>query len=168
MKTKKIHNIESTGFKTPSGYFDSLEKNILDKIDIENTSSIPKKTGFEVPDSYFNNLEDTIAEKVAGNKQVKIISLFSTKNLIYASSIAATIIILISLSIFRTQPSFDNLETETVENYIISESISSYEIASLLNDDELNEDEFVDLNLENENIEAYLLNNIDIEDLMIE
>ena len=167
MKTNKIHNIESTGFKTPSGYFDSLEKNILDKIDIENTS-LPKKAGFDVPDSYLNNIEDTISEKVFGKKKIQVVSIFSTKNFIYTSSIAAAIILLISLSIFKTQPSFGNLDTESVKNYIISESISPYEIGSLLNDDELNEKEFVDLNLENESIEAYLLNNFDIEDLMIE
>ena len=107
-------------------------------------------------------------QKVLSESQSKIISIFNTKTLIYTSGIAAAVLLLFNLSIFNSEPSFDSLKTETVENYLISEGISSYEIASLLTAEELNENKFVDLNLEKNNIETYLLNNVDIEDLMVE
>ena len=73
---------------------------------------------------------------------------------------------MLNLSVFENE-SWD-IEAETVENYIINESISTYEIASLLEDEDLIEENFVNHNFSDENIENYVLDNIDIEEFILE
>lgn len=168
MKNKKLHNIKSTGFKTPKDYFESFDDKIFSKLNTESQLDAIKETGFKVPDDYFESFNDTIFEKNLGETESKVIQLFSKRNLIYVSSIAAAILLLFNLSIFEITPTFDNLETETVENYIIDENISSYEIAALLSDEHIEEGIIIDYSINEDNIEEYLLNNADIEALMIE
>jgi uncharacterized membrane protein YvbJ len=167
MKNRKLHHIKSHGFKVPKDYFNAFEENLLNRIEEE--AHLPKtETGFKVPNGYFNAIEDNVLQKLSEETKTKVISLFNKKTIVYISSVAAAILLLFNLSIFEKTPSFDNLETETVETYILNENISSYEIASLFTDTELNDNNFVDHNLDAENIEEYLLNNADIEALLIE
>jgi uncharacterized membrane protein YvbJ len=105
---------------------------------------------------------------VSEQKNTKVISLFNKKSIIYVTSIAAAVLLLFNLSVFEKTPSFDKLDTETVENYFLNENISSYEIAAVLSDEELNDAISIDFNFDEENIEAYLLEHADIETLMIE
>jgi hypothetical protein len=168
MKDKNLHNIKSAGFKIPKDYFDTLDKKILNNIDDANALKNIKSTSFKVPENYFDTIEKQITDKLSKEQETKVISLINKKTIIYISSIAAAILILFNLSIFDNNPSFDNLETETVENYIINESISSYEIASLFTTDQLSESDFFEYEFDEKNLEEYLLNNADIEALMIE
>jgi hypothetical protein len=168
MKDKNLHNIKSSGFKIPKDYFDTLDKKILNNIDDANALKNIKSTSFKVPENYFDTIEKQITDKLSKEQETKVISLINKKTIIYISSIAAAILILFNLSIFDNDPSFDNLETETVENYIINESISSYEIASLFTTDQLSESDFFEHEFDEKNLEEYLLNNADIEALMIE
>ncbi|WP_298238826.1 hypothetical protein [uncultured Algibacter sp.] len=168
MKKHNLHNIKSAGFKIPDGYLESLNEQILSKLKNEDTLDTFKETAFKTPDGYFDSLEERILNKASDKRESKVVSLFNRRNIIYISGIAATILLLLNLFIFNNSPTFDTLETETVENYVISESIDSYEIASLLTNEQLNEDSFVEYNFEEEIVEEYLLNNIDIEDLMLE
>ena len=168
MKNKNLHHIESAGFKTPNNYFESFDDQIFKKLEIESQLDSVKETGFKVPEYYFESFNDKILdETILRTNEPKVIQLFSKRNLIYASSIAAAILLLFNLSIFDSKPTFGNLETETVENYIIDENISSYDIASLLSDEQIEEEFIIDF-FENDNIEEYLFNNADIEDLLIE
>ncbi|WP_339894079.1 hypothetical protein [uncultured Algibacter sp.] len=168
MKYKKLHNINSAGFKTPHDYFESFDEKIISKLNAKSKLESIKETGFKVPDDYFESFNDSIFEKNLGEKESKVIQLFSIRNLIYVSSIAAAILLLFNLSIFEIKPTFDNLETETVENYIIDENISSYEIAALLSDEHIDEAFIIDYFVNDDNIEEYLFDNADIEALMIE
>ena len=168
MKRNKLKNISSNGFKVPKNYFEELEDKVFSKIDEGNIPLEVDSSGFATPDNYFGTIEDRIIDKVSEDREVKVISLLSKRNLIYASSIAAAMVIMFSLTLKNTDPNFDNLETETVENYILDENISSYEIASLLTEEELLEDVYVEHDLQKENIEAYLLDNVTIDDLIIE
>ena len=167
MNNKKTHNIKSTGFNTPEGYFESFDEKILSKLDkmspLEHLES-----GFNAPKDYFNTIEDRIIHVVSEQKNTKVISLFNKKSIIYVTSIAAAVLLLFNLSVFEKTPSFDKLDTETVENYFLNENISSYEIAAVLSDEELNDAISIDFNFDEENIEAYLLEHADIETLMIE
>lgn len=169
MKNKNLQHIKSAGFKTPANYFESFDENVFNKLNSKNQLNSIKETGFKVPDNYFESFNETSLNSNFRGKESKVISLFSKRNFIYASSIAAAIVVLFfNLSIFEISPSFDNLETETVENYIIDENISSYEIAALLTDAEIEEDIIIEHSFSEDNIEAYLLENADIEVLMIE
>ncbi|MFD2727287.1 hypothetical protein [Hyunsoonleella rubra] len=168
MKDKKLHNIKSTGFKVPKDYFDSFEASMLDKIQNERHLNDISSAGFKTPQNYFDTLESKVFKKLSEEKDTKVVKFNFRQTMIYISGVAAAVLIILNLPIFESNPSFDNLETETVENYIIDENISSYEIASLMSDEELNENDFVNYNLDKENIEEYLLNNADLESLMIE
>ncbi|GAA4933478.1 hypothetical protein GCM10023314_02430 [Algibacter agarivorans] len=167
MKNKNLHNIKSAGFKTPKDYFESFDDKIFSKLNKENHLESIKKTGFKVPDDYFESLDEHILDNNLSEKETKVIQLFCKRNLVYISSIAAAILLLFNLSIFENTPSFNTLDIETVENYILDENISSYEIAALLSD-EHEENIIIDYSIDEDNIEEYLLNNADIEALMIE
>ncbi len=162
MKQNKLHSIKKTGYEVPEDYFESLEGQIMGHIKLSEVGP----TGFNIPDGYLESVEDQVINKVSGKSPVKVIPLFSKRNVIYASSIAAAVLVLLNLSIFEKN-SWD-LEDQTVENYIIDEAISSYEIASLLEDEDLIEENFVNHNFSEENIENYVLDNIDIETLILE
>lgn len=168
MKNKSLHNINHSGFKTPEGYFEGFDDKLLEKLKSDVTLSADIASGFKTPESYFDELEDTIIKQLSNDKEPKVISIFSKRNIVYMSSVAAAVLLLISLSLFNTTSEFDDLETQTVENYIIDANISSYEIASLLSEEDINQNSLVEYDLKDENIEAYLLDSSDFESLMIE
>jgi len=123
-------------------------------------------TGFKVPDNYFESLDDNIFDKVA--HKPKVISLFTRRNLFYASSIAAALVLMFSIYINKNDLSFDNLEIASIENYLYDEDIDTYEIASLLTEEELITDNFIESEISEDLIEDYLIENATIEDLIIE
>lgn len=168
MKNKNLHNITSSGFKTPKDYFNTFEDEFFNKLNSEEKVFDIKSSGYKTPQDYFDNLEDRIINNLSKTKETPVISLLNKKTVIFISSIAAAALLIFNLSIFKSQPSFESLQTETVENFIIVDDISSYEIASLISDGQIDESEFVDHNLDKENIEEYLLEHSDIESLMIE
>ena len=166
MKHNKLQHIRSTGFKTPDGYFESFEDQLLSELNPESPLSLPQTHGFKIPDGYFDTINTSILDTQVENK-TKVIPLFSKKHVIYASSIAAAVLLLFNLSIFENKPSFDTLDTETVESYIDSH-LSSYEMAALLADEATEEDLEMDYPFEEDHIEEYLLNNADIQTLILE
>ncbi len=164
MKINKLHNIKKTGFKVPEDYFDNLEDTILlhkalKKLSIE--------SGFKTPNDYFDNLENTILNNISDKKSPKVISIFRRRNLIYVSSIAAAVVLLFNLSLFEKETGWEAIKAETVENYIINENMGSYEIASLLIDDDFNKVSFTAIELSEEALENYLLEQTTVEDLII-
>ncbi|TWO31960.1 hypothetical protein E1J38_011305 [Seonamhaeicola sediminis] len=162
MKKNKLHNIKNSGFKAPNQYFDTLEDHIINELKLKERSHT---SGFKAPDNYFDSLEETILNKVSRESKPKVFELFSNKTIVYASSIAAAVLLLISLSLFDSKISFDDLDNETVENYLLYENIDSYEIASFLNEEDLKEENFVEFNIDEEVVEDYIFDNLDVEDL---
>ncbi len=165
MKQNKLHNIKKTGFKAPEDYFNTLEDAILSDIKLKKTSS---DSGFKLPENYFDTLEDKIIDKVSTKAPTKVVPLFRKRTIIYISSAAAAVLLLFNLSIFENKPSFDSLDFETVENYIMSENIGSYEIATLLSEEDLLEENFIEYKVEEETVKTYILDNLDVEDIIIE
>ena len=163
MNKNKLHNIKQSGFKTPKNYFDGLEDSIMNQIKLQGKVN---DSGFKVPDNYFDSFEDKILDKVTSKP--KVISLFSKRNLFYASSIAAALILMFNIIGNNNKLTFDDLELTSIENYLTEEEFNSYEFASLLLDEELTTDNFIDTELTHESLEDYLLQNATIEDLIIE
>ncbi len=163
-----LNNIKKAGFKTPENYFDAVEDNIMNAIKQENNLNLSKETGFKTPENYFDAFEDVVINKIETKNTPKVITLFSKRNLLYASSIAAAVLLLFNLSIFNKEVTWDSLDTLTVENYIIDEGIDSYELAALLTDDDFSETDFLEQNITDETLENYLLDNLDLEELIIE
>ena len=164
MPKNKLHKIKNSGFKLPDDYINKLEDQIMGHIKIDEA----KTSGFNIPENYLDSLEDSILEKVSGKENTKVISLFDRKTLIYISGIAAAILLMFALGVFNNVDPYSQLDNELVENYILAEDISSYEIASLMTDEELIEDNFIENEFIQENLEDYLLDNLDIEDLITE
>ena len=165
MKKNRIHNIKKTGFKTPKDYFNNLEDVILSEIKLQETFT---ESGFTAPKGYFDILEERIIDKVSKKETTKVIPLFSKRNIIYISSIAAAILLLFNLNVFNKQTTFDTIDTQTVENYILNENIGTYEIASVLSDEYLLEESFIEFKVDDDAVETYILNDLDIENLIIE
>ncbi|GAB1856543.1 hypothetical protein MHTCC0001_13780 [Flavobacteriaceae bacterium MHTCC 0001] len=166
MKNKSLKHIKSNGFTVPKDYFETFEKDFFEELHtktiIDTTSS-----GFTTPEGYFDALEDRII-KNKHTEVPKVISIFNRKNLVYISGIAAAVLILFNISVFDEKFSIENLETASVENYILEEDITSYEVAALFNEELPKETDFINYNLDDENLEEYVLKNIDVENLMIE
>ena len=164
---KELKNIKTTGFKTPDNYFDTIEDNVMGNIKLNNILN-SKSTGQTTPEGYFDTIEDSVFQKInSSKKEIKVIRLFTRKNMFYAASIAAAIILML-IVVLPSNPSFSNLELETVENYIYQESYSSEDIAALLTEEELKEVLYADSSYSDESLEDYILDNTTIEDFIIE
>ena len=162
---KDLKHIKDQGFKVPKDYFDTLEDNIMSNISLDSQTPKAQNSGFEVPKDYFDTLENEIFNKLETPKTTKVIPLFKKRNILYFSSIAA--VLLIMLAIF-VNTGTEELDYEVVENYIINEDIDVYELASLLTDEELNniQMEIMNSTYLEEDMENYLLANANIEDLI--
>ncbi|NOY48366.1 MAG: hypothetical protein GXO84_09280 [Chlorobi bacterium] len=165
---KDLNNIKNTGFKVPKDYFNTLEDTILSKIKAESILKDIDSPGFEIPNGYLDTLEDTVFNKLPKKENPKVISLFSKKNLIYISGVAAAIVIMFGFFWNNTNASEMELDYEMVESYLIDQNISSYEIASLLTEEELSniDSEIMNEAFNDEDMEDYLLENVNFEDII--
>lgn len=166
MKKDKFNNITETGFKTPKNYFDSFEENLMDRLHKKEAISNFEDPGFTVPKGYFNTIDKKVFSKLE-KQETPVIRLSSKKPLYYIAGIAASIILV--LAIFINKPFEDEISVEMVEAYLEDRDLSSYELAELLSDSDLLEDDFIitETSFEEGNLESYLLENSEIE-LIIE
>ena len=158
MKKENLNNIKQSGFKTPDNYFNTIEDQIMSQISLE---EIGKDSGFKTPDNYFDTIEDNILSKT---KETKIFKLFNKKTIVTVASIAAMFVLFFNLNPFKTQVTFDNLDTETVEAYILNE-VELNDISNLIETDQLSQTDFIDYN--GISIDNYL-DDIDLEDFLDE
>ena len=126
-------NQSKNPFKLPKGYFSFLEKEILIK-----TKTNFSGYGFKTSKSYFKNLEEDIIEKTFGKNNFYINR--NNKYLLSSIFIAVSIFLYYSLSISsetliikENKISFDDY----IENYYMDD-LNSYEIISMLDEDETN------------------------------
>jgi hypothetical protein len=166
MKEDKLNNITETGFKTPDYYFDSLEENLMQRLQETKFISDVEEPGFTVPEGYFKSIDGEIFNKLE-KEETPVISLSSKKPLYYIAGIAASIVLI--LAIFINKPFEDEISIEMVETYLEDRDLSSYELAELLSDSDLLEDDFIitETSFKEDNLESYLLENSEI-DLIIE
>ncbi|MFC4721268.1 hypothetical protein ACFO5O_02960 [Geojedonia litorea] len=169
MKKKDLHNIKPSGFKMPDNYLESFDERIFKKLETPNSISNIIETGFKVPDNYFEALDDQLTSKLSAKNKTKVVSLISWKNALYVSGIAASIVLMVALFNPNSyQPTFGDLEITNIEDYIADEDFTNEDLASLFAEDNLTLNAFMDSNLEDSNIEDYLLNNSSLEDLIEE
>jgi hypothetical protein len=166
--SNKLNNIQDSGFKVPKDYFDNLEENIFANAHLDEAVQGENSTGFEVPKGYFDSLENEIFNKLP-KTETKVISLFSKRNLVYISGVAAVVLIMFAVFINQTNvENINDLDVELVENYMLEEDLDTYELASLLTEEEIitiNSDIFTE-NYDDAILEDYLLENADLEDIM--
>lgn len=166
MNKKNIHNIKSPGFKVPDKYFSQVEEHIINEL---NLHSKTETSGFEVPKTYFEDIDQKILKRIAHENDTKVIPLFTWKNTTYAAAVAACLILMFNILWTPSEsPSFETLEMASIENYLDQEELSSHELVSLLTEDELNSNNFIDDEFPEGALEDYLLDNVDLENLIIE
>ncbi|MEW7291535.1 hypothetical protein [Aquimarina sp. 2304DJ70-9] len=136
-------NKDNGGFKVPKGYFESFEDKLSKKLTHstkeDSMLSTPKNSGFKVPEGYFSSFEDDVLQKIEDQKpKGKVVSLFTKRNLLYISGIAAMIAVILSISINKTSSvNFDDIEIADIHAYFNDGNIelSDEEIASLIGED---------------------------------
>lgn len=163
MKKDKLHNIKSTGFKTPDNYFDSLEDKLFERISEEKSIDGVKDTGYIVPEDYFDTVEDKVVGQLEAS-ETPVVKLNTRKTFYYIAGIAASFMLLLAIFMNRGDNP-EELSIEMVETYFEESDLDSYEIAQLLSDEDLLEDDFTIIKTpyEEDNLESYLLENTDIE-----
>jgi cell division protein FtsL len=133
-----------------------------------NLGNEPKITsGFTTPDGYF----DTFSEKVLAQlpkQESKVISIFSSKKVWYFTA-AAVLILMLSIPLFtKYSTQQEEIDTETLENYIAYQSnISEEEIVNLLEQDDLDKMK-LDFNIDDATIEDALKSNSNLEQYLID
>ena len=144
------------GFKTPDGYFEGLTRKIMDRMEKQD-SELPRTEGFQVPDGYFDKLSDEILSK---QKEPKVIRLYPYKKWLYtAASIAAVVLIVIGLQWQGDQNlSFNDIANMELEAYFEDNApaMSSYELAEVLELEELEVSDILEEDWNEENIVDYL------------
>ncbi|MFH4964122.1 hypothetical protein V8G69_03890 [Gaetbulibacter sp. M235] len=164
MKKNSLKNINKTGFKVPENYFENFEYAFLSELKLKETSA---NSGFKVPENYFETLDDKILNTIKDQKEVKVLKLFSWKKITYAAPIAASVIIMLGVMFNKNSTlSIDKIETASIENYILTEELEPNEMASLFSNEDLSEINFTNNNLNPETLENYVLDNLEIEEII--
>lgn len=160
-------NIKNTGFETPKNYFDSVEDAVFSSLQSEKLKNSTSDPGYSIPEGYFDSLEDEVLSKI-DKPETKVISLNTRKLLYTATSIAAILVLYFTLFSKTERNTLDSLDTEVVEAYILEQEIDSYELASLLTDediDTINGDIFKE-EFNTDQLEEYILENIELESII--
>ena len=167
MNSNNLHNIKRTGFKAPDAYFESFDEMLLNQLKVDDHLKRKNDAGFKVPNRYFESFDATVLKELQ-KEEPKVISLSLWKKVAFVSGIAACLAILLTVFNTNEDVTFESLETASIENYIYEENMNTYDIASLLNEDDLVIENFVTTPISDESLESYLLDNTTIENLMFE
>lgn len=168
MKNNKLNNIKSSGHNLPDNYFASVNENLIHKLNLNSQ----KSSGHVMPKRYLDSFQEKLLAETTETitKKSKVRKIFTPNLLWYASGIAASILIFISIFTTSIEPNtLDTIETVSIENYLVNESYNSYDLASLLEEEEdLTFDNILNDPITDEYLQSYLLENSDIEDLILD
>lgn len=164
MKKIQIKDIKDTGFRVPDNYLKDFEYTLLSKLKLKETVG---KSGFKVPADYFESLDESIYSAITEKKQTKAINLFSWKKVVYTTAIAASLILMFTVFYNKKESlTLDNIETASIENYVLNEDIETTDMASLLTNVDLSDFNAMDINFNPESLENYVLENLEIDDII--
>lgn len=164
MKKDKLHNIKSSGFKTPDNYFESFEDRFFESLNDNKAIDGIDETGFTVPEGYFDAIDDKILNKLEDKPVVK---LNTRKTFYYIAGIAASLLMLFAI-FTNSSGTTKELSVEMVQTYFENSNLDSYELAQLLVNADILEEDFtvIETEFNEENLESYLLENTDIETIL--
>lgn len=166
MKNDKLHNIKTTGFKTPASYFDTFEDQLFDRLEDKEAIAGIEASGYTVPKNYFDTVEDSILAKIK-NDNKPVIQLRFRNTIYYSIGIAASLLLMLAL-FFNNQRQESELTAEMAQVYFEERGINSYDLVDLISETNLSEDDLIiiDTPYEEDNLEAYLLENSNIESIL--
>lgn len=150
-------------FGIPEDYFSNFEERLFLKIEEE---KFPKSSGFRVPPAYFTNLEEVIIAKLQPKKEAKVIPLASHKILVFASAIAACLVIAVSLfkfSNFQSEPNIETVNLSLIDQYIDDGNLDMdlYEVTNYLKNLDNLDLSLESLLISDEEIETYLYESLE-------
>ncbi|SDW80045.1 hypothetical protein SAMN05444411_102202 [Lutibacter oricola] len=146
-------------FKTPTNYFEDIESITISKLKAE---ALNEKDTHNVPNNYFDSIEDAVFEKL-NKKPSKVIQLKNNaKKVFIPLAIAASLLLMFTLTNNTEPVSFDSLATNDIENWIDEGNIelSNTTLANIYADVEL-EDSFLDTSISDDE----LFESIDLESI---
>ena len=160
---------KNTGMNIPEGYFENFEDRMLIRMMEE---EFPNKAGFAVPDTYFAEVDDRMLSAVSEKQETTVVSIFRSKTLLYAASIAACAILVFTIfnNTSINEVSADDLSVEAIEAYINNggTDFDSYDVMAMLDEETIETITIPSEILSEENLEDYLIENIDETSLLIE
>ena len=123
-------------------------------------------SGFKIPENYFDNFSEKVLLKI-NKPEPKEISIFY-KRKTWISSVAAVLIISLSVTLYTKIAVKSTEEKLTLENYITNQSeISQYDLVALLDTKDIEKIK-IDLKLDDKKIEEELTNSSEIENYLTE
>ncbi len=155
------------GFKTPNGYLESMEQQLLDRL---NEIDIPQEHGLSVPKNYFENLEDRFVSLAIDKKPIrKVVPLYARNWVPFISGIAACLVAGFFIWELYTYDS-EILAATEISAYIENGTllVGSQDLAQLLTEEDIDELALETTFTTDENLENYLLDNIDESNLFQE
>ena len=118
-------------------------------------------SGFKIPEDYFENLSEKVLLKI-NKPELKVLSIFYRKK-VWISSVAAVLLISLSITLYTKIAVKSGEEKLTLENYISNQSeISQYDLVALLETKDIKKIK-IDLKLDDKKIEEILCNSSEIE-----
>ena len=124
------------------------------------------ESGFKIPENYFENFSEKVLMKI-NKPEPKVISIFY-KRKTWISSLAAVLVISLSVTLYTKIAVKSSEEKLTLENYITNQSeIGQYDLVALLDSKDIEKIK-IDLKLDDEKIEEVLTNSSDIENYLTE
>ena len=161
---KTLHNIKNTGFNIPEDYFTSLEDIILSNAKLR---EVAPTSGHKVPDDYFDSIEDNIINLVQ-QKETKVVKLITWHKIAYVGAVAASIVLMFNIFFNNGKDvSINTIETASIENYILDEDLEINEFASLFTEEELSNIRLINDGYNQQKLENYLFENLEIDDIVI-
>ena len=123
-------------------------------------------SGFTTPEGYFDSFSNKVLNQLP-KEEPKVISIFNRSKTWYYAA-AAVLVLTLSIPIYNNfTPSQEDIDAIALEDYITHQAtISDDEIATLLEKEDL-EKMRLELNLQDEEMEAILLN-ADLEQYIID
>lgn len=169
MKKSKLHTIKDSGFKTPKAYLENFDARLFQKLAGQNNLSEVVEPGFKVPEHYFEDFDATLQLRLNEIHQRKVRSLNLWRNAAYISGVAAALVLMIAVLTTSTNHlEINQVETASIEEYLNNENLNTYDIAALLDPEDMVLEDFVASALSESSLENYLLDNTTIEDLINE
>lgn len=165
-------NTDKNPFGIPEGYFEGFEASIEARLAEDELREIISSTGFAVPDGYFSGLDNEVMAKLV-SPETKVIPLFGRKTLYVAVSVAAALLLIVTIFNKPVDPlnqlaELDNIDTETLQSYINSDAIafSDAELIDFVATEDIETNFLNQEDITDEMLETYLLENLDDIDLI--
>lgn len=146
MKKKHLTYHNHSGFKLPETYFEDFESRFFVKLEAEKSFGEKIASGYKIPENYFEEFSVPLSK----NPGPKVIPIFGRKNMWYAASIAAVLVLIFSVFTKNQSPKamFPTVDQASIESYFENSQMELSTLQEFEENVELSEPEFSTINEE--------------------